>query len=53
MSVEISATLAGEVAEIAATESATSQWTETALSVAFTASAVLFISFIAVMTALA
>ena len=51
MSIEIYAALAPEVAETAAAEPATSQWIETALAVAFTASAVLFISFIAVMTA--
>ncbi len=53
MSIEFPAALVHDVAETAAgAQPAASQWTETAVAVVFAASAVLFVSFIAVMTAL-
>jgi hypothetical protein len=53
MSIEFPAALVHDVAETAAAAGqATSQWTETAVAVVFAASAVLFVSLIAVMTGL-
>jgi hypothetical protein len=53
MSIEFPAALVHDVAESAAeARPAANQWTETAVAVVFAASAVLFVSFIAVMTAL-
>ncbi len=53
MSTDIPAALVDEPVEIVAeAPSATSEWAETALTVLFTAAAVLFVSFIAVVTGL-
>ena len=53
MSINISAALANPPAEaVAEDQSAISQWAETALTVLFTAAAVLFVSFIAVVSGL-
>jgi hypothetical protein len=51
MSTDIPAALAAEPAETAAeVPAATSEWAETALTILFTAAAVLFVSFLAVVT---
>ena len=51
MSTDMPAALATEPAETAVeTPSATSEWAETALTVLFAAAAVLFVSFLAVVT---
>ncbi len=53
MSTNMPAALAGEVAEAAAeSQTATAAWLETALTVAFAAAAVMFVSFLAVVTGL-
>ena len=53
MSIEFPAALVHGVAETASeAEPAASQWIETAVAVTFAASAVLFVSYIAVMTSL-
>ncbi len=54
MSTDMSVVLADEPVETAAEEqSATREWADTALTVLFTAAAVLFVSFLAVVTGLA
>jgi xanthine/uracil/vitamin C permease (AzgA family) len=51
MSIDMPAALATEPAEtVVEVPSATSEWAETALTVLFTAVAVLFVSFLAVVT---
>jgi hypothetical protein len=53
MSTDMPAVLVNEPAEAAAEEqSTTREWAETALTVLFTAAAVLFVSFLAVVTGL-
>ena len=53
MSIDMPAALENEMAKTGAeAESATNAWVETTLTVLFTAAAVLFISFIAVVTGL-
>jgi xanthine/uracil/vitamin C permease (AzgA family) len=53
MSTDTPAALASEVAETTVeSRSGTAAWVETALTVAFTAAAVLFVSFLAVVTGL-
>jgi hypothetical protein len=53
MSTDTPAALADQPVEAAAgSQSATSEWAETALTVLFTAAAVLFVSFLAVVTGL-
>ncbi len=53
MSIEFPAALVHDVVEtVVAAEQAASQWIETAVAVLFAASAVLFVSYIAVMTSL-
>ncbi len=53
MSIEFPAALVHDVAATAVTaEQAASQWIESAVAVIFAASAVLFVSYIAVMTSL-
>jgi len=53
MSTDMSVVLASEPAEaVAAEQSTTREWVETALTVLFTAAAVLFVSFLAVVTGL-
>ena len=53
MSTDMPAALASEVAETTAeSQSAPAEWVQTALTVAFTAVAVLFVSFLAVVTGL-
>jgi hypothetical protein len=53
MSIEMPAVLENEPAQTGAeTQSGTSAWIETALTVLFTAATVLFVSFIAVVTGL-
>jgi hypothetical protein len=51
MSTDVPAALVDEPAETE-TPAATSEWAETALTVLFTAAAVLFVSFLAVVTGL-
>jgi hypothetical protein len=54
MSIDVPVALLGEPAEIAAeTKPAPGEWTEMALTVMFTTAAVLFVSFLAVVTGLA
>ena len=54
MSIDVPVALLGEPAEIAAeTKPALGEWTEMALTVMFTTAAVLFVSFLAVVTGLA
>jgi hypothetical protein len=52
MSTDIPAALDESVDAMAETPSATSEWAETALTMLFTAVAVLFVSFIAIVTGL-
>jgi hypothetical protein len=53
MSIDTPAALATEPAEaVAEDQSSTREWAETALTVMFTAAAVLFVSFLAVVTGL-
>jgi hypothetical protein len=54
MSIDVPAAMLSEPAEIGAeTEPAPGEWTEMALTVMFTTAAVLFVSFLAVVTGLA